>query len=210
MLLRWRQAAPRRRAARNLHSPPPLRPFPSLFLLLLILLLLLRTGRWQARSGGEFLGGSSPWLFPPAARCLQPRVLPCRAVPQPAPRLTHLRRRRAGAARGGGGGGVGPSGGWRVRGDVPEPRDPTGKGTLLLLFPLLAQLSRCRGHRVLSPAALPVPSASSLPAPHVSPAAPQHEAGRTGGQPADGHCAAPQLLAVPTPRALGCTMLFVT
>lgn len=137
MLLRWRQAAPRRRAARNLHSPPPLRPFPSLFLLLLILLLLLRTGRWQARSGGEFLGGSSPWLFPPAARCLQPRVLPCRAVPCRSRRRASLTsagggrgRRGAGAEEGSDRPGAGGSGEMCPSPAIRRVRGPSSSSSL--------------------------------------------------------------------------------
>lgn len=119
------------------------------------------TGRHDPEGSFSAAAAHGSSLRPPAA-C---NPASCLAVPQPAPRLTHLRRRRAGAARGGGGGGVEPAGGWRARGAVPEPCDPTGKGTLFLpLLPLLAQLCQCREHHVLFPAALPIPSAASLPA----------------------------------------------
>lgn len=112
MLLRGYETSPgRRRAERNLNSPPLLRPLLSL--------LFLRPGYRQPTSGGEFLLGSSsrgcsPWLFPPPGWALDgaghreepspPQSSRAAAAVGAAPRLT---------SAGGGGGGAWCEGGRR-------------------------------------------------------------------------------------------------
>lgn len=136
MLLRGYETSPgRRRAERNLNSPPLLRPLLSL--------LFLRPGYRQPTSGGEFLLGSSsrgcsPWLFPPPGWALDgaghrgepspPQSSRAAAAVGAAPRLTSAggggggawceggrRRGRAGAGETAGRGGR-----WRVGGRCPS------------------------------------------------------------------------------------------